>query len=257
MANTNFKTWLDSAALSGDNAQQSIYNGITSGFSAGGQIKAGDFNAALRMTTLVCAGIAAACEFDNLKIDAAEDAIKNAITAKLITPCSNLLTALENGTNNYRVAYAAESGKAASADYATDAGTAKSAEKDKAGNTITTTYGKFSDGFAEVPKIGNPYKYKLPGNGTYHIRIEDHYDSTNSTKLRRVDFGIVYCAKNETVQSPCFNTNDNSIYSFQISPDETDGTAGIIEIYRGQTKLQRKINEQQPTYVVIYYKKIL
>lgn len=112
MANTNFKPWLGSAALSEVNSQQNTYNGIINGFSAGGQIKAGDFNAALRMTTLVCAGIAAACGFDASKIDAAESTITDAITAKLITPCSNLLTVLSTGENDYHVAYASTSGTA-------------------------------------------------------------------------------------------------------------------------------------------------
>ncbi len=84
MANTKFKPWLGSAATTG---QQAAYDGITGGFQAGGLVKAADFNAALRMTTLVCAGVAAGFGFDSLGIDAAEsaisDKIKNPVFSKI------------------------------------------------------------------------------------------------------------------------------------------------------------------------------
>lgn len=79
MANINFTTWLGNSATSGQQAQ---YNALTGGFQAGGFVKAEDFNAALRMTTLICAGIADGFSFaTNLGVDSSEDAIAAAIKA--------------------------------------------------------------------------------------------------------------------------------------------------------------------------------
>lgn len=178
MANTNFKPWLGSAALSGDNAQQSIYNDITGGFSAGGQIKAGDFNAALRMTTLVCAGIAAACGFDASKIDAAESAITDAITAKLITPCSNLLAALDSGENNYKVEYASE------ADMAFGLDTKEVlVQKDTSGTTATITFKSKTSGYNVIVTGINTLKAdKVETNSIGGSTLTGNfYDLTTST----------------------------------------------------------------------------
>lgn len=77
MAN-NFIPWLGSTATT--SPQQANYEKIMlTGFEAGGFVKAEDFNAALRMTTLVCAGIASAFGFDSLTIDASEETITNKI----------------------------------------------------------------------------------------------------------------------------------------------------------------------------------
>lgn len=77
MAN-NFIPWLGSNATT--SPQQANYGKIAlTGFEAGGFVKAEDFNAALRMTTLVCSGIASVFGFDDLTIDASEDAINNKI----------------------------------------------------------------------------------------------------------------------------------------------------------------------------------
>lgn len=77
MAN-NFIPWLGSEATT--SPQQANYGKIAgTGFEAGGFVKAEDFNAALRMTTLVCAGIASVFGFDSLTIDDSEDAINNKI----------------------------------------------------------------------------------------------------------------------------------------------------------------------------------
>lgn len=77
MAN-NFIPWLGSTATT--SPQQANYGKIAvTGFEAGGFVKAEDFNAALRMTTLVCAGIASVFGFDSLTIDDSEDAINNKI----------------------------------------------------------------------------------------------------------------------------------------------------------------------------------
>lgn len=83
MAN-NFIPWLGSNATA--SPQQANYGKIAlTGFEAGGFVKAEDFNAALRMTTLVCAGIASVFGFDNKTIDASEDAITKAIQAANVT----------------------------------------------------------------------------------------------------------------------------------------------------------------------------
>lgn len=77
MAN-NFIPWLGSNATT--SPQQANYGKIAvTGFEAGGFVKAEDFNAALRMTTLVCAGIASVFGFDSLTIDDSEDTINNKI----------------------------------------------------------------------------------------------------------------------------------------------------------------------------------
>ena len=77
MAN-NFIPWLGSTATT--STQQANYKKIAlTGFEAGGFVKAEDFNAALRMATLVCAGIANVFDIDSLTIDASEDAINNKI----------------------------------------------------------------------------------------------------------------------------------------------------------------------------------
>lgn len=77
MAN-NFIPWLGSDATT--SPQQANYGKIAvTGFEAGGFVKAEDFNAALRMTTLVCAGIASVFGFDSLTIDDSEDTINNKI----------------------------------------------------------------------------------------------------------------------------------------------------------------------------------
>lgn len=77
MANANFTAWLGNSATSG---QQTQYNSLTSGFQAGGFVKAEDFNAALRMTTLICAGIADGFGFaTSVTVDSAESVIANAI----------------------------------------------------------------------------------------------------------------------------------------------------------------------------------
>lgn len=94
MANINFKPWLGTTVSTGQQAYySSLINAQPAGFQPKTLIKAQDFNAALRMATLVCAGIADAFGFDTLTIDAAEDTIANAIknykfpnlTAKNIT----------------------------------------------------------------------------------------------------------------------------------------------------------------------------
>lgn len=83
MAN-NFIPWLGSNATT--SPQQANYGKIAvTGFEAGGFVKAEDFNAALRMTTLVCAGIASAFGFDNKSIDVSEKDITDAIQAANIT----------------------------------------------------------------------------------------------------------------------------------------------------------------------------
>lgn len=77
MAN-NFIPWLGSNATA--SPQQANYGKIAlTGFEAGGFVKAEDFNAALRMTTLVCAGIASVFGFDSLTIDNSEETITNKI----------------------------------------------------------------------------------------------------------------------------------------------------------------------------------
>lgn len=90
MAN-NFIPWLGSNATT--SPQQANYGKIAvTGFEAGDFVKAEDFNAALRMTTLVCAGIASAFGFDTKAIDVSEKDITDAIQAANIT--------LENITAN-------------------------------------------------------------------------------------------------------------------------------------------------------------
>lgn len=82
MANTNFKPWLgDGAITDPTKLLQNTYNGLTTvGFQPNGFVKAGDFNAALRMATLVCAGLANALGFDATQtIDSSEAAIAAAI----------------------------------------------------------------------------------------------------------------------------------------------------------------------------------
>lgn len=84
MANTNFKPWLgDGAITDPTKLLQNTYNGLTAvGFQPNGFVKAGDFNAALRMATLVCAGLANALGFDATQtIDSSETAIAEAIKA--------------------------------------------------------------------------------------------------------------------------------------------------------------------------------
>jgi hypothetical protein len=172
MANTNFKTWLGSAALSGANSQQNTYNGIINGFSAGGQIKAGDFNAALRMTTLVCAGIAAACGFDTSTIDASEDTIKNALTAKLITPCSNLLAVLDSGENTYKVEHALE------ADMAFGLDTKEViVPKDTSGTSATITFKSKTSGYSVNIKVDKIETNSIGGS----TLTGNFYDLTAST----------------------------------------------------------------------------
>lgn len=83
MAN-NFIPWLGSNATT--SPQQANYGKIAlTGFEAGGFVKAEDFNAALRMTTLVCSGIASVFGFDSLTIDNSEETITNAIQGATIT----------------------------------------------------------------------------------------------------------------------------------------------------------------------------
>lgn len=83
MAN-NFIPWLGSDATA--SPQQVNYGKIAlTGFEAGGFVKAEDFNAALRMTTLVCAGIASVFGFDTNTIDVSEKDITNAIQGANIT----------------------------------------------------------------------------------------------------------------------------------------------------------------------------
>lgn len=83
MAN-NFIPWLGSNATA--SPQQANYGKIAlTGFEAGGFVKAEDFNAALRMTTLVCSGIASVFGFDDLTIDDSEETITNAIQGANIT----------------------------------------------------------------------------------------------------------------------------------------------------------------------------
>lgn len=88
MANTNFKPWLgDGAITDPTKLLQNTYNGLTAvGFQPNGFVKAGDFNAALRMATLVCAGLANALGFDATQtIDSSETAIAAAIKAPTFT----------------------------------------------------------------------------------------------------------------------------------------------------------------------------
>ena len=84
MADANFIPWLDTEATTN---QQEIYKDIVKvGFKPDTFVKAGDFNAALRMTTLVCAGIAKVFGFDSTyTIDASEDTIAKAIQNASIT----------------------------------------------------------------------------------------------------------------------------------------------------------------------------
>lgn len=88
MANTNFKPWLGDGAIS-DPAKrlQNTYSSLTTvGFQPNGFVKAGDFNAALRMATLVCAGLANALGFDSTQtIDSSEAAIAAAIKSPSFT----------------------------------------------------------------------------------------------------------------------------------------------------------------------------
>lgn len=82
MANTNFKPWLGDGAISDPTKRlQNTYSSLTTvGFQPNGFVKAGDFNAALRMATLVCAGLANALGFDATQtIDSSEAAIAAAI----------------------------------------------------------------------------------------------------------------------------------------------------------------------------------
>ena len=82
MANTNFKPWLGDLAITEPAKQlQNTYSSLTTvGFQPNGFVKAGDFNAALRMATLVCAGLANALGFDSTRtIDSSEAAIAEAI----------------------------------------------------------------------------------------------------------------------------------------------------------------------------------
>lgn len=105
MANTNFKPWLGSGTTTGE---QTYYNALVESlkFESGNLIKAEDFNALLRMTTLVCAGIAGAWGFDSLSIDASEDSITNAIknyelpTLKAATATIKNLTVPAKGNLN-------------------------------------------------------------------------------------------------------------------------------------------------------------
>lgn len=88
MANTNFKPWLgDGAITDPTKLLQNTYNGLTTvGFQPNGFVKAGDFNAALRMATLVCAGLANALGFDATQtIDSSEAAIAEAIKTPSFT----------------------------------------------------------------------------------------------------------------------------------------------------------------------------
>lgn len=88
MANINFKPWLGDGAISDPTKLlQNTYNGLTAvGFQPNGFVKAGDFNAALRMTTLVCAGLANALGFDATQtIDSSEAAIAAAIKTPTFT----------------------------------------------------------------------------------------------------------------------------------------------------------------------------
>lgn len=83
MAN-NFIPWLGSTATT--SPQQANYGTVAvKGFEAGGFVKAEDFNAALRMTTLVCAGIASVFGFDTNTIDVSEETITKAIQGAKIT----------------------------------------------------------------------------------------------------------------------------------------------------------------------------
>ena len=94
MANINFKPWLGAGVLSGTDAQQTNYNTISAPFQPGDLIKSTDFNALLRMTTLVCAGVASAFDIDSLTIDTSEDAINK----KLKNPTFETL--IVNGSVN-------------------------------------------------------------------------------------------------------------------------------------------------------------
>lgn len=101
MANTNFKPWLGDGAIT-DPAKllQNTYNGLTTvGFQPNGFVKAGDFNAALRMTTLVCAGLANALGFDATQtIDSSEAAIAAAIKTPSFTSIKTTGDVTASGT---------------------------------------------------------------------------------------------------------------------------------------------------------------
>lgn len=91
MANTNFKPWLGDGAISDPTKRlQNTYSSLTTvGFQPNGFVKAGDFNAALRMATLVCAGLANALGFDATQtIDSSEAAIAAAIKSPSFTSIS-------------------------------------------------------------------------------------------------------------------------------------------------------------------------
>lgn len=91
MANTNFKPWLGDGAISDPTKLlQNTYSSLTTvGFQPNGFVKAGDFNAALRMATLVCAGLANALGFDSTQtIDSSEAAIAAAIKSPSFTSIS-------------------------------------------------------------------------------------------------------------------------------------------------------------------------
>lgn len=91
MANTNFKPWLGDGAISDQTKRlQNTYSSLTTvGFQPNGFVKAGDFNAALRMATLVCAGLANALGFDATQtIDSSEAAIAAAIKSPSFTSIS-------------------------------------------------------------------------------------------------------------------------------------------------------------------------
>lgn len=88
MANINFKPWLGDLAITEPAKQlQNTYSSLTTvGFQPNGFVKAGDFNAALRMATLVCAGLANALGFDtDYSIDSSEAAIAAAIKSPNFT----------------------------------------------------------------------------------------------------------------------------------------------------------------------------
>lgn len=88
MANTNFKPWLGDGAITDPTKRlQTTYSSLTTvGFQPNGFVKAGDFNTALRMATLVCAGLANALGFDATQtIDSSETAIAEAIKSPSFT----------------------------------------------------------------------------------------------------------------------------------------------------------------------------
>lgn len=163
MANTNFKPWLGSAASTD---QQAYYTGLvnaqTDGFQPRALIKAQDFNAILRMTTLVCAGIVGVYNLDGLTIDASEDAVTAAIkNYELPTLKVNALTAKSLTVNNLTVS---------------DTGTFTAA-----GNTQFNSSTNID--FNTLPDNGSGMATRIKEPGLYIVGVSSAVDGTLGTSV--------------------------------------------------------------------------